>query len=192
MNLALFDFDGTLIEKDSLGEFIKYAVGEKRYIVGMIKFSPFFIAYKLKLMKNYVAKEILFREFFRDYDEQKFKTIANEFSLNELDKYIKKDIYAKFLKHIEDGDRVVIVSASMRCWLEAWSKKHNVELLSTQLEFIDGKFSGRFLTKNCHGIEKVNRIKEHLSLDDYENIYAYGDSSGDDEMLALANYAFRV
>jgi len=192
MNLALFDFDGTLTTKDSLGEFIRYVVGTPKYILGMIQFSPLYIAYRIKLLRNDIAKEKLFEQFFKDYNETEFKTIAKKYSMQEIDLILRKPIYEKFLQHIENGDRVIIVSASMRCWLEDWAKKHNVELLSTQLEFKNKKVTGKFFTKNCHGEEKVNRIKKHLLLDDYDTIYAYGDSSGDDAMLKIAHHKTRV
>ena len=192
MNLALFDFDGTITTKDSLGEFIKYAVGSKKYLFGMIKFSPIFISYKLKIMRNDVAKEKLFELFFKDFDEQKFREIAKRYALNEIDKILRDEIYGKFLEHIKNGDRVVVVSASFRCWLEPWAKKQNVELLCTELEFIDEKLTGKFLTQNCHGEEKATRIKRLLSLEDYETIYAYGDSSGDDAMLELAHKSLKI
>jgi HAD superfamily phosphoserine phosphatase-like hydrolase len=92
--------------------------------------------------------------------------------------------------HQKEGHRIVIVSASMKCWLDAWCKNNHIELISTKLEVIDGKLSGKFATKNCHGIEKANRIREMFDLGNYDHIYAYGDSSGDREMLALADESF--
>lgn len=192
MTLVLFDFDGTLSKKDSLGGFIKYAVSTKKYILGLIRFSPIFILYKLKIIKNSTAKEMLMRMFFKGADEKKFKKIAAKYSLNELDKILNDDVYKVFKNHIIQGHRVIVVSASMKCWLEPWCEKEGVELLSTQLSFIKGKFSGNFLTKNCHGIEKLNRVKELLSLDDYEEIYTYGDSNGDDEILSIADHKYKV
>ncbi|WP_321778208.1 HAD family hydrolase [Sulfurimonas sp.] len=192
MNLALFDFDGTLSTKDSLGEFFKYAVGDTKYYLTLIKFSPFFILWQLKLMKNYRAKEILFKLFFNDVNEKNFKDLAQKFSLEELDKILRANVYERFKKHINDGDRVIIVSASMKCWLDAWCKKENVELISTELLFENDKFSGEFATKNCHGIEKFNRINEHLNITDYDSIYAYGDSSGDTQMLEMADYKYLI
>lgn len=192
MNLALFDFDGTLTTKDSLGEFIKYVVGPKRYFFGMMRFSPIFVAYKLKIMRNDLAKERLLEQFFKGFDEDEFREIAKRYSLEEIDLILRDEIYKKFNQHKKDGDRVVIVSASMRSWLEPWAEKQNVELLSTELEFIDKKVTGKFKTANCHGEEKVNRIKAHLSLEEYETIYAYGDSSGDDAMLAIAHKSLRL
>lgn len=191
MNLALFDFDGTLTTKDSLDEFLRYIVGRKKYFVYMFKFIPYFIFWKLRLMNNGVAKEHLFRIFFKGADEKLFKEKAINFSLKKLDPIINKDRMAILKKHQAEGDRVIIVSASMRCWLQPWCDKNNIELLSTQLEFKNGEFTGRFLTKNCHGKEKENRIKELLNLKDYETIYAYGDSSGDTQMLALAHKSIK-
>ncbi|OHE08049.1 MAG: haloacid dehalogenase [Sulfurimonas sp. RIFCSPLOWO2_12_FULL_36_74] len=138
-----------------------------------------------------MAKEHLFRIFFKGMDENIFKEKARDFSLNKLDLIINQERVKLLKKHQENGDRVVIVSASMKCWLQPWCDKNSIELLSTQLEFKNGAFSGKFLTPNCHGKEKENRIKEHLNIKDYETIYAYGDSSGDKEMLLLAHKRVR-
>ncbi|QSZ41680.1 HAD-IB family hydrolase [Sulfurimonas aquatica] len=192
MKLALFDFDGTLTTKDSLEEFIIFAVGKRHYYFKLIFFSPIFLLYKLKIMHNSYAKELLFRLFFHKIKESDFKALASSFSAEILNAILREDIYKKFQEHKLNGDRVIVVSASMRCWLEPWTKLESVELLSTELEFKDGEFSGRFSTLNCHGQEKLNRIQKHLNLDDYEEIYAYGDSSGDTQMLSIADKSIKV
>jgi HAD superfamily hydrolase (TIGR01490 family) len=189
MNLALFDFDGTLTSKDSLGEFLKYSVSRSKYIINMIKFIPYFIMWQTKLMPNNITKEKLFDIFFRGIDEIEFKKIARNYALNKLDLIVLKKRLAILQKHQQNGDRVIIVSASMKCWLEPWCKKHKLELIATELEFVNSIFTSKFSTPNCHGDEKVNRIKQHLNIKDYEIIYAYGDSSGDTQMLALGDYA---
>ena len=191
MNLALFDFDGTLTSKDSLDEFLRYSVTREKYLVNMFKFIPYFILWQTRLMNNGVAKEHLFRIFFKGLDEKNFKAIAKNYSLIKLDSIMRKDRMKLLKEHKKNGDRVIIVSASMQSWLQPWCDKNDIELLSTQLEFKDGKVTGKFLTKNCHGIEKENRVRELLNIKDYETVYAYGDSSGDTEMLALADKAVR-
>jgi len=191
VNLALFDFDGTLTSKDSLGEFLKYSVSRDKYIMHMLKFLPSFTLYKLKLLRNDISKQRLFEIFYTGMDESEFKKIAKNYSLKELDKIIFKDSFALLKQHQQNGDRVIIVSASMKCWIEPWCKKNNIELLSTELEFRNSKVTGRFSTPNCYNKEKVNRIKKHLHIEEYEKIYAYGDSEGDEAMLALADEATR-
>ena len=53
-------------------------------------------------------------------------------------------------------------------------------------EVSDGRCDG----DNCHGQEKVRRIKEAYPLDQYREIYAYGDTGGDRPMLGLATHSF--
>ena len=65
-----------------------------------------------------------------------------------------------------------------------------MDLIATRLEIKDDLMTGKFLTKNCYGIEKVNRVKEAYNLDDYDCIYVYGDSRGDKELLELADKSF--
>jgi phosphatidylglycerophosphatase C len=62
-----------------------------------------------------------------------------------------------------------------------------VDLIATKLEMKDGRITGRFLTRNCSGKEKVRRIEERYDVKSFNYIYAYGDSSGDRAMLDLAN-----
>ncbi|HIP19994.1 MAG TPA: haloacid dehalogenase-like hydrolase [Sulfurimonas sp.] len=192
MTLALFDFDGTLTTKDSLGEFIKFAVGKPTYYFKLAIFSPIFFLYKTKLMDNSYAKELLFRLYFHKINEDEFKRLAQKYGETKINDITREHIYEKFQEHIKNGDRVLIVSASLRSWLEPWANKHKVELLCTELAFKDGKFTGHFKTKNCHGQEKLRRVQAHLNLDDYDKIYTYGDSGGDDAILAIADVKVRV
>ena len=92
--------------------------------------------------------------------------------------------------HQEQGHKVVIVSASMESWLKTWCDKNNIDLISTRLEIKDNNLTGKFATKNCSGLEKANRVNEVYDLNDYNYIYAYGDSRGDQELLALADKSF--
>ena len=192
MNLALFDFDGTLTTKDSLGEFIKFAVGKPTYYFKLALFSPIFFLYKTKLMDNSYAKELLFRLYFGGVNQDEFRAVAKEYGETTINDILREDIYEKFLEHIRNGDKVLIVSASMRCWLLPFALKHDVELLSTELAFKEKKFTGHFATKNCHGEEKLKRVQEHLNLDDYEHITTYGDSSGDNAILRVADIKVKI
>ncbi|MBN2816006.1 MAG: haloacid dehalogenase-like hydrolase [Campylobacterales bacterium] len=192
MNLALFDFDGTLTTKDSLQEFIIFAVGKTTYYSKLILFSPIFVLYKLKLMHNSTAKELLFQLYFKGIQESEFKQIALEFSQQGINPILRDTTYHKLQEHKKHGDRVIVVSASMKCWLEPWTQKEGIELLSTELEFTKGIFNGKFKTLNCHGKEKLRRVKELLQLDDYEKIYTYGDSEGDREILDIADVKVKL
>ena len=185
--IVFFDFDGTITKKDSLIEFLKFALGSFEYYKGLIALSPILLVYKLKIIPNHIAKEKLIAHFFKGCDSIHFNDIANRYSIEEIDKIIRPKALEKITWHIGKGHKVVVVSASMECWLKGWCDKNNLELLGTKLAVREGQMTGGFSTKNCYGIEKVNRIEENFNLDDYDVIYAYGDSTGDREMLSIAD-----
>lgn len=187
MKITFFDFDGTITTKDSLADFIKFAVGKFNYYKGLLILSPILIPYILKLVPNDVAKEKLISHFFKGWDINRFQQISNNYALEKIDKIIRPNAMEKIKWHQQQGHEIVIVSASMENWLIAWCEKNYINLISTKLEVKDNKLTGRFSTLNCHGIEKVSRIKELYNLEDYEVIYAYGDSKGDKEMLNIAD-----
>lgn len=187
MKLALFDFDGTITTRDSLIDFIQFAVGKRAYYRGLVALSPMLLGYTVKLIANNRAKEKMLAHYFQGWERAKFKNVTSRYALEQIDQIVRPDALAKLQWHREQGHRVVMVSASMACWLRDWCVKEKIELLSTELEFVDEKLSGKFKSKNCYGKEKVNRINTYLNLKEYEYIYAYGDSSGDKELLALAD-----
>ena len=187
MKLSLFDFDGTITTKDSMIDFIQYAVGMPSYYFNMLLLTPMLVAYKLKIIPNHVAKEKLITHFFKGWSSVYFKNIAAKYSIEQIEKIIRPKAIEKITWHQEQGHKVVIVSASMECWLIKWCQKYRIDLIATRLEIENGKLTGKFATKNCYGIEKVNRIKEQYNLSEYRIICAYGDSAGDKEMLSIAS-----
>ena len=51
MNLALFDFDGTITEQDTYTKFLFYVTPKRRLIMTLLLASPFIALYKLGLLK---------------------------------------------------------------------------------------------------------------------------------------------
>jgi len=188
--IAFFDFDGTITTDDSLLKFIRFVVGDRRFLLGLVVLSPMLVLYKLKLIPNYKAKQYLLSWFFKGMRKVDFLKVANEYSLVHIDKILRPKAIEKINWHKNQGHKVVVVSASIECWLRPWCEKNNLELIATKLEIKDDIVTGNLLTKNCYGVEKVNRIKEAYDLEKFDYIYAYGDSSGDKQMLSLAHENF--
>ena len=190
IDLALFDFDGTITKDDSLLKFIRFVVGDGRFVFGLVVLSPILVAYKLKLIPNYKAKQKMLSWFFKGMSKKAFFKVANEYSLVHIDKILRPKAMEKISWHKAQGHKVVIVSASIDCWLRPWCEKNGLELIATKLEIKDDIVTGKLLSKNCYGVEKANRIKEIYNLKDFEYIYSYGDSIGDKQMLELAHEKF--
>ena len=187
--IAFFDFDGTITTKDTLLEFIRFSKGSIRFYLGFLINSPYLVAYKLKIISNQLAKEKVLRFFFRDTPVETFREWCTDFTKKEIPRLIRPKAIDEINNLKKEGYAVVIVSASPENWICTWAQALNVELIASQLEVKDGLITGKIIGKNCHGEEKVRRIREKYSVSDYEDIYAYGDTSGDRPMLKLAKKA---
>jgi phosphatidylglycerophosphatase C len=190
MKLALFDFDGTITRRDSFIHFIIFATGFRRFLAGLFMLSPLLIIYKCNIISNAKAKENVLNFFFRGWSVDRFRKAAYSYSREKLSLITNKTAMDRINWHKQEGHKVVVVSASFESLLKDWCSEQNIDLIGTKIEIKNGKITGRFLSTNCYGIEKVKRIKESINLPDFEYIYAYGDSKGDREMLELADEVY--
>jgi phosphatidylglycerophosphatase C len=188
--IAFFDFDGTITTKDTLLEFIKYAKGKLSFYTGFAINAPVLVAYRLKIISNQRAKESMLRYFFGKMDVMEFEKLCNEFSTKIIPGLIRPKAQQEINKLKLSGTEVVIVSASPQNWISGWSTTQDLMCIATRLLIEDNRITGKILGKNCHGEEKVNRIRAHFDLSQYAEIYCYGDTKGDLPMLALGTVSF--
>lgn len=188
--IAFFDFDGTITTKDTLLEFIRFYKGGFSFYTGFLLNSPFIVAFKLGIISNHSAKQKVLRYFFKGESAEDFTRKSDAFSKNEIPKLLRPKALEE-IKQLQDaGFNIVVVSASAENWIAGWASSLNLQLMGTRLEVQNNKITGKFAGNNCHGEEKVCRIREQFDLSQYREIYAYGDSSGDKPMLSLANISF--
>lgn len=193
MKLALFDFDGTITTHDSFREFLLFIFGTKRFLLGLIALSPWLLGYVLKIIANDKAKKRVVDWFLRDMGRDEFDKLVKDFVQKKLNRMVRQSAMKKILWHLQQDHKIIVVSASFEDYLKVWCDQHQLEIIGTKLEWEDGKLTGKFATNNCYGPEKVKRIKTYLNLEEFEEIYAYGDSRGDREMLEIAQHkGYRV
>jgi len=187
MVLAIFDFDGTITYRDSFRHFLQYAVKKSVYYRGLISLSPVLIAYLLGIVPNHVAKQKVFAHFFGGWTTESFGALAEKYSCSEIGKIIRPEALKRIVWHQRQEHKVVVVSASIKCWLNHWCKAQGIDLVSTEVEEKNKILTGQFRTLNCHGSEKVKRLKDRFDFSKIDYIYAYGNSSGDKDILGLAD-----
>ncbi len=190
MKLAIFDFDGTMTEKDSFVEFIVFAVGRTRFLLGLTVLFPPLIAYKLGWLSNAKAKEAVLRYYFRGWERQRFDKMADDFAISQIDSLLRPEAREKILWHKSQGHHVAVVTASPENYLKLWCSQNSFDLIATRLEIDDERLTGKIRGLNCHGQEKLERIKEKYTLEDFSDIYVYGDSPGDLALKEIATHFF--
>jgi len=189
-NLALFDFDKTITDRDTFFDFLSFACGKAKVIFVTILLLPLFPFYIAGVIDGGKFKEAFFKILIAGWSFGKIERKAREYSAGNLKKIVRNSALEEIKKHKEKGADVAIVSASPSVWIKFFAQEQGVDLLATELELIDDVVTGRLKGRNCRGKEKVARIKKEYDLSKYTNIFAYGDSSGDKEMLELANHKY--
>ncbi len=191
MILALFDFDGTLTKRDTFVPFTMFVVGKIGFIGKVSFLLPTLIKYKFGFLDNNLTKKKWIEVFFKGLSEEYLLDKGERFAKKYLPSMLDKKVFNRLLWHKRSNHRVIIVSASLEVYLKPFAEQIGVEAIGTKLEFRNGVATGNIDGKNCYGIEKVNRLKAVCNLSEYDKIYAYGDSKGDEAIFSIADEVFK-
>lgn len=173
--MNVYDFDKTIYNGDSTLDFFYFVLKRNNRL---IKYLPI-----------QILGLILYK--FNIYSKEKFKSIFFIF-IKDIDLKIEVDefwkIYRTKIKKWYINKRKttdVIISASPDFLLEPFCNQINVNLICTKVDDATGKL----VSKNCFGAEKVKRFKREFDskIDEF-----YSDSKSDLPMANIALNAFLV
>ena len=187
MNLALFDFDGTITRGDSWTPFMRLATGPVRKMVGYTVLLPVGAGYYAKLVTGRTARPLYAHVAFRGVEAARVRDIGGRYASEVLPRTVRPRAVDQIAWHQGNGDTVVVVSGSLAVYVQPWCESAGIDCIATELEECRGRLTGRYLGGECTGPEKAARIRRRYDLPQFREIYAYGDTPEDREMLALAN-----
>ncbi len=188
MNIALFDLDNTLIKGDSDYQWGNYLV-ENNY-VDPVSYSEknenYFDQYRKGTL---CAKE--FAEFsyepLTNYDYNTLISIRQKFFEEKIKPLILPKAVDLVRFHKEKKDILAIVTATNSFISKVSADYFEIKnLLASEPEFINNKFTGKLLGDPCFQEGKVKKVKEWMKLNNYNNyddIYFYTDSHNDIQLL---------
>ena len=189
--VAAFDFDGTLCRGDSLVPFLRRWCGDRALAVALGRTWRHLARLPRGGEFRDRAKEALLRELLPGRPAEPARALALAYA-EQLDSRLRIDVLARLRWHQAQGHEVVIVSASPALYLAPLGDRLGVDaVLATRLVEADGVFTGALDGANCRGPEKERRLLAWLDGRSVD-LYAYGDSTGDDELLAMADVRVRV
>lgn len=191
--IVAFDFDGTLTIRDSFTAFLRWRAGAGAWALGLVKMAPAVATYAHDRDRGRI-KAASVKEFLGGVARAELETDAARFADEVWSSFMRPDALKTWNGWGERGAHRVIVTASPALTVAPFARKLGAEaLLGTHLEFdSEDRITGRFTTPNCRAAEKVLRLKAAYG-EDVRIAAAYGDTSGDAEMIAMAQEkGFRV
>lgn len=188
--IAAFDFDGTLTTKESLIQFIKFT-HKTTFPLKLLHSLPTLLKSSIGLASRQEAKESILTSLYKNIPRTELEALGQNFADNTIDSFLNPPLIEKLHWHQQQGHICVLVSANIEVYLKPWAKRHNLQhvLCSELATSPEGLITGKLSKPNCWGPEKARQLLLLISSQNYQpsQIYAYGDSRGDRELLQLAN-----
>lgn len=188
MSLVLFDLDNTLIAGDSdhlWGEFMvqQGLVDAASY---RARNDEFYLAYQrgeldIEAYLNFSLEPLAryTHEQLAEFHEQFLQEMIQPLRLPQAE--------ALIAEHKNRGDLVVIITSTNRFITQPIAELLQVEhLMATELEVLDGRYSGRILGQPCYREGKIHHLEAWLKGKPYnmEDSYFYSDSINDLPLLS--------
>jgi len=191
--IVAFDFDGTLTTRDSFTAFLKWRSSRGRWMLGGLRLAPAALAYLIHRDRGRI-KAAAVREYLKGVPRERLEADARRFAELHSRSLLRPDAVLAWKRWQREGVRLVIVTASPDIVVAPFARGLGADdLLGTPLTFdAADRVAGAFASPNCRGPEKVARLRAAYG-EGLRVRAAYGDTSGDTEMLGIAEEPyFRV
>ncbi len=190
MKLALFDFDGTISTREMLPDFFRRSIPRRRLLIGQVLLAPLIIGYKLRIVPGTLVRAAIVRFGFTGLAFADYDAAGAAFAADVLPGVLRPDLMQRIAWHRAQGDRVVVVTGALDVYMARWCRSHGLDLVCSVLEQRDGRLTGRYQGAQCVRAEKARLVSERYPRANYGEVYAYGDTVEDRELLALASRKF--
>ena len=196
--IAAFDFDGTLTRRDTVLPFLIRACGAGAVTRAVARVTPTGIRGRFGGSERGshhrdVVKEALLRELLAGREASWLAERGADYAQT-LTGHLRPTMVNQVQWHHGQGHELVIVSASLHAYLDPFAAAHGfhhviaVGLATDEAGILTGDLTG----PNVRGPEKAVRFNSWLNSERPAFMWAYGNSSGDVDLLALADHAVWV
>ena len=192
--IAAFDFDGTITRHDTLLPFLAAACGRRRVARTLAELAPAAARGRTRphgadeMHPRDALKEDLLRRLLGGRDEAWYHDEGRRFAAA-LPRRIRPEMSEQIHWHRQQGHELVLVSASLATYLDPLAERLGFDhvIAVTMAVGPDGNLTGELARPNVRGPEKAHRLLEWLGGEKPTFLWAYGNSTGDRELLALAD-----
>ncbi|PCH53037.1 MAG: HAD-IB family hydrolase [Cellvibrionales bacterium] len=196
MSLALFDLDNTLIAGDSDYEWGKWLVRKNKVDAAYYQRmnERFFRDYEAGVLDIYAYLEFALAPL-AQIEPDELSDLHREFMEQIILPLCLPDAEKLLTKHRDKGDLLVVISATNRFIVEPICRRLNVdEVIATELEMLNGRYTGKVLGTPSYQTGKVKRLQTWLKdhSETLQDSYFYSDSINDLSLLQLVDYPVAV
>jgi len=201
---ALFDLDGTLVEAHLWVGLSKYNFKNRENVLSTLSYLMSHMGLMIPWKMNLMSSEYFFETWIKDMAQlikgtradksrEKFAWLADRYLLPTL----RKESADILKKHQREGFVTILISGSLQPVLDQVAERLGFDFaVGTEPEISRGRYTGRIVPPCCSGPGKLAKTEKLLAEKklriNYEESYAYADSSVDLPILNLVGHPFAV
>lgn len=191
--VAAFDFDGTISRRDTLLGFL-VEVGGRSLVAGAVARSATdLVAGRRDDARRDAAKADVLGRVLAGQRLANVEAAGRRYA-EKVAPTFRPETLEELRRHREQGHETVIVSASLVYYLRPIALALGIDhVIGVEMEVDDrGVLTGALTSPNVRGPQKEVRLRQWLETtgdgSDVVELWAYGDSSGDEALLAMADH----
>jgi len=190
MGLVFFDMDKTLLSESSGTLYIKYLMKRRMITLGELAGVMLVSAqYSLNVL-NFPKALARLSKHVKGGDAAATRQICDQWVEEDVLQFIAPAALARLREHEQRGDTALLLSASTQFAVEPIARHLNIPYRCTELEVVNGKFTGDIVGDSCFGDGK--RIwGERLAAErrvPLADVTFYTDSFSDHTLLDVVGH----
>lgn len=194
MTTVIFDLDGTLARRDTFLPFVFCCLRAFGLKTRPTFYLPFyFLFYCCGMVTNARLKEAFLESVLSGVSLECLRPIVEKYVARLIETALNQSLVKILHDHLNRGDQVILATASVDLYAERLAESLGItNVVCTRAEACRGVVTGRILGENCRGPEKLRRLEECLSADDWRDSIFYTDHHADLPLLRKVSQGFLV
>ncbi|WP_374571398.1 HAD family hydrolase [Acinetobacter sp.] len=194
MKLALFDLDHTLLNTDSDHSWGEFLVNEG--LVDPVRHramnDKFYEDYKAGQLDPIAYNEFVF-EFLTQHENAYLTALHQRFMQKVIRPQMRPEGFKAIQRHQQAGHALVGITATSDFITAPIFREFGItEIIATNAEVADGKYTGKVINIPCYQKGKLARLDQWLQGRAVAESWAYSDSINDRFLLEHADHAVAV
>lgn len=194
MKLALFDLDHTLLNTDSDHSWGEFLVNEG--LVDPVRHramnDKFYEDYKAGRLDPIAYNEFVF-EFLTQHENAYLTELHQRFMQKVIRPQMRPEGFKAIQRHQQAGHALVGITATSDFITAPIFREFGItEIIATNAEVADGKYTGKVINTPCYQKGKLARLDQWLQGRAVAESWAYSDSINDRFLLEHADHAIAV
>jgi phosphatidylglycerophosphatase C len=181
--VVVFDFDGTLVSRDSFVDFsLRYCAARPGRVLLIAAVLPLALFLAVRSLPR--AGSVLLWAMTVGSSTRSFVLALRRYATSTLPSYAHDAIFEELARHLSEGSRVVIATGTVPIFVRGLLRARNFGRISIVGSRFRGKWGGLVTETHCVGRVKVRELQRRFGIVEWSTVYT--DSFADRSLLSRA------